>query len=67
MSQQNTSIACITESALRSSEKGTKVLEHGHQVQFGRCTYLYSRGDAITTGNFQLSFWEFMKLYDGHQ
>ena len=45
--------------------KSSKVLEHGHHVVFGRCAYIYERGDAITNGNFQASLPEFMKHHHG--
>lgn len=45
----------------------SRVLEHGHQVEFGRCTYLYLRGDAMTSGNFQTSLPGFMQIHHGHQ
>ncbi len=45
----------------------SKVLEHGHRVDFGRCAYIYEGGDAITNGNFQASLPGFMKLHHGDQ
>lgn len=45
----------------------SKVLEHGHQVQFGRCTYLYLRGDAMTNSSFQTSLPGFMQVHHGRE
>ena len=43
----------------------SKVLEHGHQVQFGRCTYLFLRGNAVDSGMFETSLPDFMKIHHG--
>lgn len=40
-----------------------KVLEHGHEVLFGQCSYIYSHGEAINNGNFRSSLPAFMKIH----
>lgn len=40
-----------------------KVLEHGHEVKFGRCTYRYLQGEAMTNGSFRNSLPTFMKAH----
>ena len=47
-------------SAIRS-----KVLEDGHKVEFGRCAYLFSRGNAWMNGMFVDSLPKFMKAHHG--
>lgn len=47
--------------------ESSKVLEHGHRVDFGRCAYIYGRGDAVTNGKFEASLPEFMKLHYSEQ
>ena len=41
----------------------SKVLEHGHWVEFGRCAYLFLRGSAFTNGRFEASLPRFMKAH----
>ncbi|KAF6227648.1 hypothetical protein HO173_012088 [Letharia columbiana] len=45
----------------------SKVLEDGHLVEFGRCMYLFHRGDAIANGKFEESLSGFMKYHHGDQ
>lgn len=45
----------------------TKVLEHGHLIQFGQCTYLFEHGKAIRNGNFHNGLDRFMHLHYDHQ
>ena len=43
----------------------SKVLEDGHQVEIGRCTYLFSRGDAWMNGMLNANLPRFMKAHHG--
>ena len=43
----------------------SKVLEHGHQLEVGRCTYLFLHGNAMKNGKFNVSLPEFMEIHHG--
>ena len=43
----------------------SKVLEHGHQLEIGRCTYLFLRGGAFMNGMFDANLPRFMKAHHG--
>ena len=49
----------------QSSAVPSKVLEDGHRVEFGRCAYLFSRGNAWMNGMFKASLPKFMKAHHG--
>ena len=51
----------------QGTENSSKVLEHGHQVEIGRCTYLFSCGKAMTNGMFVTSLPSFMKVHHGNR
>ena len=43
----------------------SKVLEHGHKVEFGRCAYIFWHGEAFMNGMFKASLPKFMKAHHG--
>ena len=43
----------------------SKVLEHGHKVEFGQCAYIFLRGSALMNGMFDASLPKFMKAHHG--
>ena len=47
----------------QKSSNSCKVLEHGHEVLFGQCSYLYLQGEAMTNGTFRSSLSTFMKVH----
>ena len=50
----------------QNAAESCRVLEHGHQVQFGKCAYLYLHGDAMANGNFYESLPGFMQRHHGN-
>ena len=43
----------------------SKILEHGHQLEIGRCTYLFSHGGALMNGIFDANLPRFMEAHHG--
>lgn len=47
------------------SQWTSKVLEHGHKVEFGRCAYQFLHGSAMKNGMFATNLPRFMKAHHG--
>ena len=49
----------------QGTASSSKVLEHGHHVEFGRCSYVFLCGKAMRNGMFTTSLLSFMKTHHG--